>query len=49
MKEQYSLFKDWFGGKNFELQRIYRGQEQGFKDTDFHSACDKKGPTVTVI
>jgi hypothetical protein len=49
MGEQYLLFKEWFGGKNFELERIYRGQEQGFKEKDFHSACDKKGPTVTVI
>jgi hypothetical protein len=28
---------------------IYKAGRDGFKAEDFHSRCDNKGPTITVI
>ena len=30
-------------------RRCYRGSEQSFSATSFHSNCDNKGPTVTLV
>ena len=30
-------------------KRCYRGSEQSFSGTSFHSNCDYKGPTVTLV
>ena len=28
---------------------LFRGSRDGWKSTDFHSNCDNKGPTITII
>ena len=30
-------------------RRCYRGSEHSFSATSFHSNCDNKGPTVTLV
>jgi hypothetical protein len=35
--------------KNKKLSLIYRGSRDGFSAGDFHSKCDGKSPTLTVI
>ena len=32
-----------------EWQMCYRGSEQNFLASAFHSLCDYKGPTVTIV
>ena len=34
-------------GKEWEM--CYRGSEQNFSASAFHSLCDYKGPTVTIV
>ena len=34
-------------GKGWEM--CYRGSEQNFSASAFHSLCDSKGPTVTIV
>jgi BTB/POZ domain-containing protein KCTD9 len=32
-----------------KLNLIYKASRDGFKSTDFHSKCDFKGPTISLI
>ena len=47
------FFNNWLkekmqnGHSNFEL--IYRASRDGWSSSNFHSLCDSKGPTVTVV
>ena len=34
---------------DLNLNLIYKATKDGFKAIDFHSKCDKKGPTICVI
>ena len=48
--EQKKLIDDWIlkdTKKEFTL--IYKASIDGYSCNDFHSNCDKKGPTVTII
>jgi hypothetical protein len=36
-------------GKQTKLELLYRASRDGWRATDFHSKCDNKGATVTVI
>lgn len=49
--KDFQLIKSWlpkeFAKNKFEL--LYQGSKDGFTIQTFHSKCDKKGPTVTVI
>ena len=48
--EQKKLIDDWIlkdTKKEFTL--IYKASRDGYLCNDFHSKCDKKGPTVTII
>ena len=36
-------------GKTVELELLYKGKRDGFKIADFHSKCDGKSPTLTII
>jgi hypothetical protein len=36
-------------GKQTKLELLYRASRDGWRTTDFHSRCDNKGATVTVI
>jgi len=37
------------GGQKPKLALIYRGSRDGFNASTFHSRCDGKGPTLTII
>ncbi|XP_068680955.1 uncharacterized protein [Montipora foliosa] len=51
--EQRQVLTDWLkgsltsAGQNYAL--IYRASRDGWGATHFHSRCDRKGPTVTVV
>lgn len=32
-----------------DLNLLYKGSQNGFKQNDFHSRCDNKGPTLTIV
>jgi hypothetical protein len=42
-----SKFEEWIGKKKWNL--LYKGSRDGFQAFQFHSKCDKKGATVTII
>ena len=51
-KEQIKLFKEWLPYKNKEkikCKLIYDAKKDGDDATTFHSLCDNKGPTLTII
>jgi hypothetical protein len=35
--------------KQYEIQLIYRGSEDGFGAADYHKKCDNKGPVLIII
>ena len=51
--QQQDLVISWLqescGGKQVELQLLYRATRDGFGSRDFHARCDGQGATVTVI
>ena len=50
--EQIKLFKEWLPYKNKEkikCKLIYDAKKDGDDATTFHSLCDNKGPTLTII
>jgi len=44
----HDLVFNWFGS-NKQLHLLYKATRDGFKAQDFHSKCDNKGETITVI
>lgn len=49
MKKYQSFLDECFDGKQVFLQKIFKGSEHDFKANAFHSYCDNKGPTLSVI
>ena len=51
--QQHSQILSWLpessGGKQVKLELLYRASRDGWQCQDFHSRCDSKGATVTVI
>ena len=51
--QQHSQILSWLpessGGKQVKLELLYRASRDGWQGQDFHSRCDSKGATVTVI
>jgi len=43
------ILEKWFTKKPKSFQLLYKGSKDGFQSNQFHSKCDKKGPTLTVI
>jgi hypothetical protein len=37
------------GNKKLVTALLFRGSEQGWMTEDFHSRCDKKGPTISLF
>ena len=35
--------------KQYKIELIYRGSEDGFAASDFHKKCDEKGTTLIII
>lgn len=44
---QKAKLKEWSGGKKWKL--IYKGSKHGFQASTFHSNCNNKGETITVV
>ena len=44
-----SLLKDTLTSASHNYALIYRASRDGWAAADFHSGCDHKGPTVTVV
>jgi hypothetical protein len=51
--QQYDQILSWLpessGGRQVKLALLYRASRDGWQVQDFHSRCDNKGATVTVI
>jgi hypothetical protein len=51
--QQHGQILSWLpessGGKQVKLELLYRASRDGWQGQDFHSRCDNKGATVTVI
>ena len=49
--EQYNLIKKWLTSKYQSMQPklLYRGQKDGMSGSSFHSKCDGKGATLTIM
>jgi len=50
--EQEMMLKNWIKpneSTKIKLKLLYQGTKDGFNAIAFHSKCDKKGPTVSVI
>ncbi len=43
------MIKSALENKNFKLELLYRGRKDGFDLYEFHTQCNKKGPTLSVI
>jgi len=43
------LLQESSSGKQAKLELLYRASRDGWRGQDFHSRCDNKGATVTVI
>ncbi len=37
------------GNKKLVTALLFRGSEHGWNNKDFHSRCDKKGPTISLF
>ena len=47
-KEKEYLLK-LLGNKRFVTYMLYRGSDHGWMWNNFHSRCDKKGPTISLF
>ncbi len=48
-EEHRSVLKSWLPRQDGEWRLLFRASRDGFAATAFHSECDGKGPTVTVV
>jgi len=49
-KDDLSTLKEWFPNKYaLSLTLLYRGSRDGMNSQAFHSQCDGKGPTITLL
>jgi hypothetical protein len=37
------------GLKSYRTKLLYQGTRDGFKASSFHTLCDSKGPTLTLV
>ena len=44
-----SVLKGWLPSQEGEWRLLFRASRDGFAATAFHSKCDNKGPTVTIV
>lgn len=49
LEEHRQIFTWLDKGETDKLERVYRAPCHGWNALDFHSRCDGKGPTITVI
>ena len=50
-KHQSSQIDSWLSEDRAsgDLELLYRGSQDGWKESDFHDKCDDKGATVIVV
>lgn len=48
-KKKKQFLKKLLGNKNLITALLFRGSQHGWKTKDFHSRCDKKGPTISLF
>ena len=47
--EEKLYLLELLGYKELVTILLYRGSDHGWKDKDFHSRCDHKGPTISLF
>lgn len=48
-QDQVTLIRKWLKRENMGLKLLYRATRDGFNGNSFHSKCDGKGETITLI
>jgi hypothetical protein len=48
-KQQKEYLMKLLGNKKLVTALLFRGSEHGWWAEDFHSRCDKKGPTISLF
>ena len=48
-RKQMIKLNEFYGNRDQEWQLIYKASRDGFDAIEFHTRCDNKGPTMTVI
>jgi len=48
-KQQKEYLMKLLRNKKFITALLFRGSEHGWTARDFHSRCDKKGPTISLF
>jgi hypothetical protein len=48
-KQQKEYLIKLLGNKKLVTALLFRGSEHGWMYKDFHSRCDKKGPTISLF
>lgn len=48
-EDHRKLLKRWLPNQGVEWQLLFRASRDGFTAQAFHSRCDNKGPTVTIV
>ena len=48
-RQQKEFLIKLLGNKRLVTILLFRGSEHGWMYKDFHSRCDKKGPTITLF
>ena len=49
MKDSINFFGKLIKTRGQKATLLYRASEHGFKASDFHSKCDNKGKTISLI
>jgi hypothetical protein len=47
--QQKLYLLELLGNKKLATTLLFRGSEHGWMGEDFHSRCDKKGPTISLF
>jgi len=47
--EQKMKLNEFYGNRDQQWQLIYKASRDGFDTNTFHSRCDNKGPTMTIV
>ena len=48
-EEHRSVLNGWLSLQEGKWKLLFRGSRDGFQAETFHSKCDNKGPTVTIV
>ncbi|CAF3348644.1 unnamed protein product [Rotaria sp. Silwood2] len=48
-REQKMKLNEFYGNRDQRWQLIYKASRDGFDTNAFHSRCDNKGPTMTIV